>query len=89
MLLLYGGHLAINHLLVSVRADIRLGGTLLDQGVTAKDPTDIEKNTRLHLHCWHGSEQFSKFAFKAGQYDKIEMATLVNDTSARGYVRRM
>jgi hypothetical protein len=84
--LLYGGHLAINHLITSEHLDILLADQLLDQSVTSKDPTDLKKNHRLHLHCWHGDDPFSKFAFKADKYDRIDPATLLSDTSASGYV---
>ena len=86
VLLLYGGHLAINHLIANENLNIILADQLLDQGVTSKDKTDISKNLRLHLHCWHGSEPFSKFQFKEGKYNHINISTLVSDTSASGYV---
>ncbi|CAF3369093.1 unnamed protein product [Rotaria socialis] len=89
VLLLYSGHLAINHLIASENFDISLANQLLDQGVTSKDKTDISKNYRLHLHCWHGSDPFSKFEFKAGKYNKTELSTLASDTSASGYAMRM
>lgn len=66
---------------------ILLANTLLDQGVTSKDQTDIKKNLRLHLHCWHGDEPFSKFQFKAGKYKSIDPSKLISDNSASGYVR--
>lgn len=84
--MLYGGHLAINHLVDSEDFTVRLADQLLDQGVTSKDKTDINKNLRLHLHCWHGDDPFSKFGFKAGKYNEIQPSTLVSDTSASGYV---
>ncbi len=68
--------------------DIGLANQLLDQGVTSKDQTDISKNTRLHLHCWHGSDPFSKFAFKAGKYSQIQPSSLISDTSSSGLVSR-
>ncbi|CAF0832096.1 unnamed protein product [Rotaria sp. Silwood1] len=89
VLLLYGGHLAINHLIASENFNIGLADQLLDQGVTSKDKTDIDKNLRLHLHCWHGDEPFSKFAFKAGKYNVIQPSSLISDTSASGYAMRI
>ncbi|CAF1152521.1 unnamed protein product [Rotaria sordida] len=89
VLLLYGGHLAINHLIAGENFDIGLADKLLDQGVTSKDQTDINKNFRLHLHCWHGNDPFSKFAFKAGKYNDIQPSSLISDTSASGYAMRM
>ena len=86
VLLLYGGHLAINHLVAVEGFDVGLASELLDQGVTSTDQTDIQRNVRLHLHCWHGDNPFSKFAFKVGKYDTINSTTLFNDTSSSGYV---
>jgi hypothetical protein len=83
---LYGGHLALNHLIIAENFNIGFGRDLLDQGVTSRDPTDIDKHIRLHLHCWHGDQDFSKFSFKAGKYDMVNASTLINDTSAYGYV---
>ena len=84
--MLYGSHLAVNHLVVSEQLDIRIANKLLDQSVTNSDQTDMEKNTRLHLHCWHGAKPFSKFAFKNNNYNDTDIPLLQNDTSARGYV---
>lgn len=86
VLLLYGGHLAINHLIASEKLDILRADKLLDQGVVSTDKTDIDKNFRLHLHCWHTDEPFSKFAFKKGKYNDIDPFKLAPDTSASGYV---
>lgn len=83
---MYGGHLAINHLVIREKFDIGLANQLLDQGVTSKVQDDIRKNYRLHLHCWHGSEPFSKFQFKEGKYNHIQPSTLISDTSTSGYV---
>lgn len=68
------------------RYDVGLASDLLDQGVTSVDRHDIQKNVRLHLHCWHGDQRFSKFAFKEGKYSNIDPKTLIGDTSASGYV---
>ncbi|CAF0823084.1 unnamed protein product [Adineta ricciae] len=89
VLLLYGGHLAINHIIANENLRILLASKLLDQGVTSKDQTDIKKNLRLHLHCWHGDDPFSKFHFKAGRYKAIDPSKLISDTSASGYAMRM
>jgi hypothetical protein len=78
--------MAINHLIVTENLQIGLAYQLLDQGVTSKDQTDIEINHRLHLHCWHGEEPFSKFRFKEGRYNHIQLYRLVNDSSAYGLV---
>ncbi|CAF4408575.1 unnamed protein product, partial [Adineta steineri] len=44
---------------------------------------------RLHLHCWHGDDPFSKFQFKAGKYNEIDRSTLISDTSPSGYAMRL
>ncbi|CAF4437413.1 unnamed protein product [Rotaria sp. Silwood2] len=86
---MYGTHLAVNHLLVSEKLDIKKANELLDQSTTNENPDDLEKNHRLHLHCWHTNKQFSKFQFKAGKYNHIDPRTLINDTSAQAYAMRM
>ena len=78
--------MAINHLVASGNISIGLARSLLDQSTTNRDPNEIEKNNHLHLHCWHTNDVFSKFQFKAGNYNHIHPHTLINDTSAAGYV---
>jgi len=87
--LLYSCDLAINHLVLSENIKLGLAQNLLDQFSTNTDPYDMEKQNRLHIHCWHTSDRFSKFQFKAGKYNHINPQTLINDTSASGYVSRI
>jgi hypothetical protein len=68
------------------KLDIRIANELLDQSVTNTDQKDIEKNTRLHLHCWHTDLPFSKFYFKTNKYNCINPLSFINDTSAKAYV---
>ncbi|CAF0823464.1 unnamed protein product [Adineta ricciae] len=89
VLLLYGCDLAINHLVASESISIRLAQSLLDQSTTNRDRNDIAKNNRLHLHCWHTNDIFSKFQFKAGNYNHIQSHTLINDTSPAGFALRI
>jgi hypothetical protein len=56
---------------------------------TNTDKYDIEKNNRLHLHCWFTYKPFSKYQFKAGKYNHLNPNTYLNDTSAVGYVSRI
>lgn len=86
VLSMYGTHLAVNHLLISEKITVRKADELLDQSTTNPDLHDLEKNNRLHLHCWHTDKKFSKFQFKAGKYNSIHPRTLNNDTSAQAYV---
>ncbi len=89
VLSMYGTHLAVNHLLKSENADIKKADQLLDQSPTNKDQNDLEKNNRLHIHCWHTDKEFSKFQFKAGKYNSIHPRTFINDKSTSGYVSLM
>jgi len=89
VLLLYGQHLAINHLVAHDKLNVKIANQLFDQSTTNNDTKDMQKNLRLHLHCWHTDLPFSKFAFKAGKYNHIHPRTLVNETSAQSYAMRM
>ncbi|CAF4598679.1 unnamed protein product [Rotaria socialis] len=89
VLSMYGTHLAVNHLLVSEKLGIKRANQLLDQSTTDPDPNNIEKNNRLHLHCWHTNKEFSKFEFKAGKYNNIHPRTLIHNTSAQAYAMRI
>ncbi|CAF3733049.1 unnamed protein product [Rotaria sp. Silwood1] len=89
VLSMYGTHLAVNHLINSEKLDIQNGSELLDQSTTNNDKNDIEKNNRLHLHCWHTDAPFSKFQFKAKKYDHIPPHILINDSSSQSYAMRM
>ena len=86
VLSMYGTHLAVNHLIALDKINIQNGDELFDQPTTNRNQNDIENNNRLHLHCWHTDEQFSKFQFKANKYNNIDPYTLINDTSPKGYV---
>jgi hypothetical protein len=86
VLSMYGTHLAVNHLSISEQLDIKKADQLFDQSTTDPDQHNLEKNNRLHLHCWHTDLQFSKFVFKAGKYNHIHPRTLIKDKSAQAYV---
>lgn len=86
VLSMYGTHLAVNHLLITEKLNVKKADDLLDQSTTDTKQDGIEKHNRLHLHCWHTHLQFSKFDFKTGKYNHIHPRTLISDTSARAYV---
>ncbi|CAF3740625.1 unnamed protein product [Rotaria sordida] len=89
VLLLYGQHLALNHLVAINQIQILIGENLLDQSSTDNTVEYITQGTRLNLHCWHTDERFSKFAFKAGQYNRSELEKYKNDKTAQAYAMRM
>lgn len=43
----------------------------------------------LHIHVYHGDEMFSKFQFKAGNYDKMEIPNVQNATLIKYYSLKM
>ncbi|UJR27829.1 hypothetical protein I4U23_009097 [Adineta vaga] len=89
VLLLYGQHLALNHLAATNQIRIVIGHSLLDQSTTDKSTQYISQGTRLNLHCWHTNERFSKFAFKLGQYNRSELELYRDDKTAQAYAMRM
>ncbi len=86
VLLLYGQHLALNHLVATKQIRIIIGHQLLDQSTTDKSTQYVQQGIRLNLHCWHTDERFSKFAFKLGHYNKTDLEKFRNDTTAQAYV---
>ena len=87
VLLLYGQHLALNHLVGTNQIRIVIGQNLLDQSTTDDSLQYIQQGIRLNLHCWHTDKRFSKFAFKLGQYNRSELEIYRNDKTAVAYVR--
>jgi len=86
VLSMYGTHLAVNHLIIAENLQVIKADKILDQSATVTDVNGIEKNNRLHLHCWHGEKDFSKFKFKMGLYNSTFVQTIINNTSPQGYV---
>jgi len=88
VLLLYGQHLALNHLVGLNQLRMIIGTDLLDQSSTNSNPQYVQQGIRLNLHCWHTEDRFSKFAFKMGHYKQSELEKYRNDTTAQAYVRK-
>ena len=86
VLLLYGQHLGLNHLVATEEIRMIIGNNLLDQSSTEKSIEYVRNGIRLNLHCWHTDERFSKFAFKAGKYNQTDLELYRNDTTAQAYV---
>lgn len=87
--MLYGQHLALNHLVGTNQIRMIIGSDLLDQSSTDTTTAYLEHGTRLNLHCWHTNDRFSKFAFKLGHYKQSELDKYRNDTTAQAYVSRL
>ncbi len=88
VLLLYGQHLALNHLVGTNQIRMFIGSELLDQSSTNINPQYVQEGIRLNFHCWHTNEKFSKFAFKLGHYKQSDLEKYRNDTTAQAYVRK-
>jgi hypothetical protein len=88
VLLLYGQHLALNHLVGIDQIRVVIGHNLLDQSTTDNSTQYVQEGIRLNLHCWHTDKRFSKFAFKAGHYNQTELEKYQNDTTAQAYVNK-
>ena len=69
VLVLYGQHLALNHLISSRQINLIKLENQLDF------PTSNEESVfrKLHLHVFHGDDFFSKFEFKNGKYDDMKL----------------
>lgn len=85
---MYGNHLAINHLVIFEQFDVQIAHTLLDQSTAKVGNLSIDRYRCLHLHAWHGHVPFSKFDFKNGTYDKIDLEALMDDRSVGASVSR-
>ena len=67
VLLLYGQNLAMNHLIATKQLNIIKMANLFDFP-SSNDKSIFES---VHIHVFHGDDLFSKFAFKAGNYDNM------------------
>ncbi len=75
VLLLYGQHLALNHLIASNQLNIRRLNNMIDYPSGNTDSIyDL-----LHIHVFHGDSLFSKFAFKMNKYDN----TTISDSDSK------
>ena len=82
VLLLYGGHIALN----------QLGPDYIQKsapGVAEMDAysTSIISLTQTikHIHCWHTSDMFSKFVFHSGGYNETDLHDYMNMNSSMSY----
>ena len=83
VLLLYGGHVAVNQLGPENVQLSKAGVAEMDHGTTS---TGVLSDSIKHVHCWHTEEMFSKFAFTRGDYSKIDLTEYENMNSTRNYV---
>ena len=70
VLLLYGGHIALNQLGPDYIQKSTQGVAEMDASSTSTLPLD---KAIKHIHCWHTHDMFSKFSFQSGVYRKTDL----------------
>lgn len=69
VLLLYGQNIGLNHLIGSKQLNV----VKLDNLIDFPSANDEDINRKIHIHVFHGDNMFSKFAFKVGKYDNMNV----------------
>ena len=69
VLLLYGQHLALNHLIGAQQLNV----VKLDQLIDYPSGNEESIFKKLHIHVFHGDDLFSKFAFRNGKYKRMRV----------------
>jgi hypothetical protein len=70
VLLLYGQHLALNHLIAINKLRI----TKLQNMIDFPSGNDESIFKLIHIHVFHGENMFSKFMFKMKKYDNMTVS---------------
>ncbi|KAF4725543.1 hypothetical protein FOZ62_024232 [Perkinsus olseni] len=81
--LLYGGHVALNHIGDNVLISGAENGFMDFQSVKTEPITNKQIK---HVHCWHTRELFSKFEFHEGAYDQLDLTPFLDMSTTRDYV---
>jgi hypothetical protein len=71
VLLLYGQHMALNHLIGGKQLFV----TKLDNQIDFPSGNEESVFQHLHIHVFHGENLFSKFVYRAGKYDQMVVKT--------------
>ena len=75
VLSMYGAHIALNHFAGFQKINVVKLDDLIDYPSANTEDVD----TKMHIHVFHGDDMFSKFEFKLGKYDSMN----VDDNQAR------
>ncbi|KAF4751755.1 hypothetical protein FOZ63_003243 [Perkinsus olseni] len=81
--LLYGGHVALNHIGDNVLISGAENGFMDFESVKTEPITNKQIK---HVHCWHTRELFSKFEFHEGAYDQLDLTPFLDMSTTRDYV---
>jgi hypothetical protein len=82
VILLYGGHIAINQIPSSKIITHKEGVMELDYSSAHVDPIPASVK---HIHCWHTDAFFSKFKFEMGVYKGVDLTEHKEMTTAASY----
>lgn len=77
VLLLYGQHLALNHLIGSEQINV----VRLENQFDYPSGNNHSIYNMLHVHVFHGENLFSKFMFKANRYENITLDEIDQEKS--------
>ena len=69
-MLLYGQCLALNHLIATNQTNVVKLEQLIDYGSGNTESIF----SKIHIHTYHGDDMFSKFVFRAGGYDTLDVS---------------
>ena len=83
VLLLYGGHIALNQLGPKHVQLSQTGVAEMDSSTTLNEPL---QGWIKHIHCWQTDSMFSKFEFEIGNYSQIDLSGYMNMSTHRNYV---
>jgi hypothetical protein len=77
VLLLYGQHLGLNHLIGSQQLNV----VKLENQLDYPSGNNHSIFNMLHIHVFHGDNLFSKFVFKVGKYNNITLNMIDEEKS--------
>lgn len=77
VLLLYGQHLGLNHLIGSQQLNV----VKLENQLDYPSGNNHSIFNMLHIHVFHGDNLFSKFVFKVGKYNNITLDMIDEEKS--------
>lgn len=65
---MYAGEIAINHLINKVNK--------ISDKIDYNSDSEETLNNQIHIHCYHTDDDFSKFKFRKGEYDNVDISKL-------------
>jgi hypothetical protein len=75
----------MNHLIGSNQLNV----VKLEQHIDFPSGNLESVHKMIHIHVFHGDDMFSKFQFKAGRYDKMEIPSKESALMVKHYALKM